>query len=100
MYFYKPKYKAATGGYRTAVNYAVAFQNDGKRIVKSMQTPNGVAPATRNRPTQARLVPNLARRFLWRDRASIHPTVRSLEIHAVGRFTITLNPAASVRFSA
>jgi integrase len=54
MYLYKPKYKAATGEYRTAVNYAVAFQCDGRRIVKSLQTPNRVTAQGRARLLIAR----------------------------------------------
>ena len=54
MYLYKPKYKAATGEYRVATNYAVAFQCNGKRIVKTLQTPNRVAAQGRARLLIAR----------------------------------------------
>jgi integrase len=40
MHLFKPKYKTATGEYRESANYALAFCIDGKRIVKTLQTPN------------------------------------------------------------
>jgi integrase len=43
MHLFKPKYKAATGKYRESSNYAVEFVVNGKRVVKSLQTPNQAA---------------------------------------------------------
>jgi hypothetical protein len=43
MHLFKPKYKAANGKYRESSNYAVEFVVNGKRVVKSLQTPNQAA---------------------------------------------------------
>ena len=60
MYLFKPKYIAATGEYRETVNYAVEFRCNGKRIVKTLQTPNRVVAQAR-----AKLVVARAKELGW-----------------------------------